>query len=46
MLGILVGGAIGGAAAAPLARLVMDGRTIVRDDRETTLGDLSEAHHT
>ena len=43
MLGILVGGAIGGAAAAPLARLVMDGRTIVRDDRMTAVSDLSEA---
>jgi hypothetical protein len=34
MLGLLVGGAIGGAAAAPLARLVLDARDVVREDCE------------
>ena len=43
MLGILIGGAIGGAAAAPLARLVMDGRVIVRDDRKTNADESSDA---
>ncbi len=43
MLGILIGGAIGGAAAAPLARLVMDGRVIVRDDRKTDADESSDA---
>ena len=33
MFGILIGGAIGGAAAAPLARLVMDARDVFREDR-------------
>ena len=33
MLGLLIGGALGGAAAAPLARLVLDAREVVREDR-------------
>ncbi len=33
MLGLLLGGAIGGAAAAPPARLVLDVRDVVRGDR-------------
>ena len=33
MLGILVAGAFGGAVAAPLARLLLDAREIVREDR-------------
>jgi putative heme transporter len=43
MLGILLGGAIGGAAAAPLARLVLDARAVVREDRAETEADESGA---
>jgi hypothetical protein len=39
MLGILLGGAIGGAAAAPLARLVLDARDVVREDRAGADGE-------
>jgi len=46
MLGILIAGAIGGAAAAPLARLEMDGRAIVRDDRKTDAEEPSDAERT
>jgi predicted PurR-regulated permease PerM len=38
MLGLLLGGALGGAAAAPLARLVLDARDVVREDRAEAEG--------
>ena len=39
MLGLLLAGAIGGAAAAPLARLVLDVRDVVREDRAAARRD-------